>query len=58
MNWEKPILTDSGGFQFTVSRFANYKKEGVEFKSHLDGSAHFFTPEKVIGTSAVSVPIL
>ncbi len=50
MNWEKPILTDSGGFQvYSLTDLRKLKKEGVEFKSHLDGSAHFFTPEKVIG---------
>jgi len=49
MNWTKPILTDSGGFQvFSLSELRKLKKEGVEFRSHLDGSKHFFTPEKVI----------
>ncbi|MCK9426017.1 MAG: tRNA guanosine(34) transglycosylase Tgt [Ignavibacteriaceae bacterium] len=50
MNWQKPILTDSGGFQvFSLSELRKLKKDGVEFRSHLDGSKHFFTPEKVIG---------
>ncbi len=49
MNWEKPILTDSGGYQvFSLSDLRKLKSDGVEFKSHLDGSKHFFTPEKVI----------
>ncbi len=49
MNWEKPILTDSGGYQvFSLSDLRKLKSDGVEFKSHLDGSEHFFTPEKVI----------
>jgi len=49
MNWEKPILTDSGGFQvFSLSELRKLKKDGVEFTSHLDGSKHFFSPEKVI----------
>ena len=50
MNWQKPILTDSGGYQvFSLSELRKLKSDGVEFKSHLDGSKHFFTPEKVIG---------
>lgn len=50
MNWERPILTDSGGYQvFSLSELRKIKKDGVEFRSHLDGSKHFFTPEKVIG---------
>ncbi|MBK7378284.1 MAG: tRNA guanosine(34) transglycosylase Tgt [Ignavibacteriales bacterium] len=49
MNWEKPILTDSGGYQvFSLSELRKLKAAGVEFRSHLDGSKHFFTPEKVI----------
>ncbi len=49
MNWEKPILTDSGGYQvFSLSELRKLKPDGVEFKSHLDGSKHFFTPQKVI----------
>lgn len=49
MNWTRPILTDSGGFQiFSLAELRKLKKDGVEFSSHLDGSKHFFTPEKVI----------
>ncbi len=49
MNWERPILTDSGGFQvFSLSELRKIKEDGVEFRSHLDGSKHFFTPAKVI----------
>jgi queuine tRNA-ribosyltransferase len=47
MAWDKPILTDSGGFQvFSLSELRRVTEEGVAFKSHLDGSAHFFSPEK------------
>ncbi len=50
MNWDKPILTDSGGFQvYSLSELRKLTEEGVKFRSHLDGSEHFFTPEKVIG---------
>ncbi|MEI8218974.1 MAG: tRNA guanosine(34) transglycosylase Tgt [Elusimicrobiota bacterium] len=49
MSWPRPILTDSGGFQiFSLSKFTKIKKDGVEFKSHLDGSKHFLTPERVV----------
>ncbi len=49
MNWNKLILTDSGGFQvFSLSELRKLKPDGVEFTSHLDGSKHFFSPEKVI----------
>ncbi len=49
MDWHRPILTDSGGFQvFSLSRLNKITDEGVEFNSHLDGSRHFFTPEKSI----------
>lgn len=47
--WDKPILTDSGGFQvFSLSALSKVTEDGVEFRSHLDGSKHFFSPEKVI----------
>ncbi len=47
--WNRGILTDSGGFQvFSLSEFRKITKEGVAFKSHIDGSSHFFTPEKVV----------
>lgn len=49
INWKKPILTDSGGFQiYSLSDLRKIKEEGVEFKSHIDGSYHFFSPEKVV----------
>ena len=49
MNWEKPILTDSGGFQvYSLSDVRKIKEEGVTFQSHIDGSRHLFTPENVM----------
>ena len=49
MNWHKPILTDSGGYQvYSLSSRRKITDNGVEFKSHVDGSSHLFTPEKVI----------
>ena len=49
MNWEKPILTDSGGYQvFSLSGTRKITEEGVVFQSHIDGSRHLFSPEKVI----------
>lgn len=49
MSWHKAILTDSGGFQvFSLNEFTKITDEGVKFKSHIDGSYHFFTPEKVV----------
>jgi len=46
MGWERPMLTDSGGFQvFSLSKLRKVTAEGVEFRSHLDGSKHFFSPE-------------
>ena len=49
MAWNKPILTDSGGFQvFSLADFRKLNKEGATFKSHLDGSSHFISPEKAI----------
>ena len=51
MNWDRPILTDSGGFQvFSLGDLRKITEEGVEFKSHLDGSKHIFTPESVMKT--------
>ncbi|NDV28485.1 tRNA guanosine(34) transglycosylase Tgt [Desulfovibrio sp. JC010] len=48
-NWDKPILTDSGGFQvFSLESIRKITEQGVEFRSYLDGSKHFFSPEKVI----------
>ncbi|NLC38741.1 MAG: tRNA guanosine(34) transglycosylase Tgt [Clostridia bacterium] len=47
MNWKRPILTDSGGFQvFSLADLRKIDWEGVTFRSHLDGSKHFFSPEK------------
>ena len=47
--WDNPILTDSGGFQvFSLPGLRTIREEGVEFRSHLDGSKHLFTPEKVL----------
>ncbi|MDR2488527.1 MAG: tRNA guanosine(34) transglycosylase Tgt [Desulfovibrio sp.] len=47
--WNRPILTDSGGFQvFSLSGLRTIREDGVEFRSHLDGSKHLFTPEKVV----------
>lgn len=49
MRWSGPILTDSGGFQvFSLSGLRTITEEGVEFRSHIDGSKHFFSPEKVV----------
>ena len=51
MNWDRPILTDSGGFQvFSLSELRKITEEGVKFSSHLDGSKHLFTPESVMKT--------
>src|SRR5467141_3389316 len=47
MSWERALLTDSGGFQvFSLSELRKVKEEGVSFRSHLDGTAHLFTPER------------
>lgn len=49
MNWSRPILTDSGGFQvYSLSALRKISDDGVEFQSHIDGSTHFLTPERVI----------
>lgn len=49
MNWQKPILTDSGGFQvFSLASLNNITDDGVRFSSHVDGSYHMFTPEKAM----------
>ncbi len=49
MNWDRPILTDSGGFQvFSLGDLRTISEDGVAFKSHLDGSKHFFSPESVM----------
>lgn len=47
INWDRPILTDSGGYQvFSLSQTRKIQEDGVKFKSHIDGSYHFFSPEK------------
>ena len=49
MGWNKPILTDSGGFQvYSLSGRRKIKEEGVKFQSHIDGSKHLFSPENVM----------
>ncbi len=49
INWDRPILTDSGGFQvYSLSPLRKIREDGVEFRSHIDGSLHFLTPEKAI----------
>lgn len=49
IGWDRPILTDSGGFQvMSLSGLRKITKEGVRFQSHLDGSYHMFTPERVM----------
>ena len=49
MSWDRPLLTDSGGYQvFSLTDLRRIEEEGVTFKSHLDGSTHLFTPERVI----------
>ena len=50
MGWQGPILTDSGGYQvLSLAAMREISEEGVSFRSHLDGSPHFLTPEKVVG---------
>ena len=52
--WEKPILTDSGGFQvFSLSDNRKLTEEGAIFRSHIDGSKHTFTPENVVDTQRI-----
>ncbi|MBN2668053.1 MAG: tRNA guanosine(34) transglycosylase Tgt [Bacteroidales bacterium] len=54
MGWDRPILTDSGGFQvFSLSDNRKLTEEGAVFKSHIDGSRHLFTPENVIDTQRI-----
>ncbi len=53
-SWERPLLTDSGGFQvFSLSGIRKITEEGVRFSSHIDGSKHLFTPENVIDTQRI-----
>lgn len=52
--WERPILTDSGGFQvFSLTDIRKLREEGCEFRSHIDGSKHIFTPESVMDTERI-----
>ena len=52
--WERPILTDSGGFQvFSLSDRRKLTEEGAHFRSHIDGSKHLFTPENVVDTQRI-----
>jgi queuine tRNA-ribosyltransferase len=54
INWEKPILTDSGGYQvFSLSENRKLTEEGAHFRSHIDGSKHLFTPENVVETQRI-----
>ncbi|MCD6556026.1 MAG: tRNA guanosine(34) transglycosylase Tgt [Bacteroidales bacterium] len=54
INWNKPILTDSGGYQvFSLSDIRKITEEGVRFSSHIDGSKHLFTPESVVDTERI-----
>ncbi len=54
MNWDRPILTDSGGFQvFSLSSLRKIHEDGVEFRSHIDGSLHFLGPEKAMEVQAM-----
>ncbi len=54
INWNKPILTDSGGYQvFSLSANRKLSKKGAAFSSHIDGSKHLFTPENVIDTQRI-----
>ena len=54
IGWDRPILTDSGGFQvFSLTGIRKIKEDGCEFRSHIDGSKHFFTPESVMDTQRV-----
>jgi queuine tRNA-ribosyltransferase len=49
MNWDRAVLSDSGGFQvFSLASIRKVREEGVEFRSHIDGSAHFLSPERSI----------
>lgn len=53
MGWDKPMLTDSGGFQFfSLAELAKFHEDGVRFRSHIDGSYHDFTPERVMEIQA------
>lgn len=54
INWDRPILTDSGGFQvFSLSQMRKFSEEGCTFRSHIDGSKHLFTPENNVDTQRI-----
>ncbi len=54
INWDRPILTDSGGYQvYSLTEVRKIREEGVTFRSHIDGSKHLFTPENVMDTQRV-----
>lgn len=54
IGWKKPILTDSGGYQvYSLSKIRKITEEGIKFSSHIDGSSHFFSPEKVVDIQRV-----
>ncbi len=54
INWERPILTDSGGYQvYSLTEVRKIREEGVTFRSHIDGSKHLFTPENVMDTQRI-----
>ena len=54
IRWNKPMLTDSGGFQFfSLAKLAKFSDEGVAFQSHIDGSRHMFSPEKAVDIQMV-----
>jgi queuine tRNA-ribosyltransferase len=57
MGWDGPLLTDSGGYQvFSLGELVTLSEEGVEFKNHIDGDTHLFTPESVVDTQRVLGP--
>lgn len=54
ISWDKPLLTDSGGYQvYSLAKIRKIEEEGVKFQSHIDGSSHLFTPENVIDTQRI-----
>ena len=54
MGWDRPILTDSGGYQvYSLAENRKIKEEGVTFRSHIDGSPHLFTPERAVDIQRV-----
>lgn len=54
INWDRPMLTDSGGYQvYSLSEVRKIREEGVTFRSHIDGSKHLFTPENVMDTQRI-----